>query len=99
MYILVLGWKGRYDDPISLDIIGTYNTEEDASEVLKRYLPPKDGLKEAINNKKEYYKENLFDSPLNFRYSENGNLISYSTDCPADNEYEGETYSIFKVGE
>ena len=77
-----------------------YNNEEDASKVLKRYLPLyKEGLEEAIQNKEEYYQEGAFDYPIYFRYSEKGNLIHFTTGCPADNEYDGDTYNIFKVGE
>ena len=100
MYVLIKGSKGSYDRPIELAIIGQYNNEEDASKVLKRYLPLyKEGLEEAIQNKEEYYQEGAFDYPIYFRYSEKGNLIHFTTGCPADNEYDGDTYNIFKVGE
>ena len=100
MYIVIEGSKGSYDRPIELSMIGCYDNEEDASKVMKRYLPLyKEGLEEAVNNKKEYYQEGAFDYPIYFGYSKSSNLIHFSTGCPADNEYDGETYSIFEVGE
>ena len=100
MYILVEGTKGSYDRPIELAIIGQYDNEENASAVLKRYLPLyKEGLEEAINNKQDHFQKGAFDYPIYFGYSGKGNLIHFTTGCPADNEYDGNTYSIFKIGE
>lgn len=100
MYILVSGTKGSYDRPIELGIEGTYATEEEASEDIMKYVPIyKEGIMEAIQNKEEYYQEGAFDCPIYFGYSEKGNLMHFTTGCPADNEYDGDTYSIFKVGE
>lgn len=100
MYLLIEGSKDSYERPIIISIVGKYNTLEDASEELKSICydyEDKDLIDEAIKNYKKCYENHLG----NYRYlgyTENY-LTYYSTGCPADNEYDGRTYEIFKVGE
>ena len=98
MYILIKGHKGSYDRPIELSIIGKYETETEASQRLMEYIPNyEEDIQLAIQEKKEYYDNGW--SYLSFGYNKDGELTYYSTGCPADNEYDGDTYQIFKIGE
>ena len=100
MYLLIEGSKGSYERPIAISIIGKYNTLEEASEKLKSICynyEDKNLIDEVIKNHKKYY-ENSWGDYRYLDYTENC-LIYYSTGCPSDNEYDGWTCKIFKVGE
>lgn len=100
MYLLIEGSKDSYERPIVISIVGEYNTLEEASEELKSICydyEDEDLIDEAIKNHKKYY-ENSWGAYRYLDYTENC-LTYYSTGCPADNEYDGRSYEIFKVGE
>ena len=100
MYLLIEGSKGSYDRPIILSIVGEYQTLEEASEELKSICydyENEDLIDKAIKNHNTLY-ENEYGDYKYLGYTENY-LTYYSTGCPADNEYDGRTYEIFKVGE
>lgn len=100
MYLLIKGSKDSYERSVVISIIGEYNTLEEASKELKLICydyEDEDSIDEAIKNHKEYY-ENNWGACRYLDYTENL-LTYYSTGCPADNEYGGKTYKIFKVGE
>ena len=94
MYIIVLGDKGSYDRPINLSVMKEkYNTLEEASEGLKKLCPI--GSEEAIKNQKTEYKDK-YGSTYWFGYTD-GLVTYFSSGCPADNEYDGETIQVFRV--
>lgn len=101
MYLLIEGSKGSYDRPIILSIVGEYQTLKEASEELKSicydYEENKSLIDEAIEKHYVLYVNQCGDC----RYLGyiNDYLSYYSTGCPADNEFDGRTYEIFKVGE
>ena len=101
MYLLIEGSKGSYDRPIILSIVGEYQTLEEASEELKSicydYEENKSLIDEVIEKHYVLYVNQCGDYRC-LGYTENY-LSYYSTGCPADNEYDGRTYEIFKVGE
>lgn len=102
MYLLIEGLKDSYERPIVISIVGEYNTLKEASEELKSICYNYDydyenKLDEAIKNHEKCY-ENDCSNYRYLGYTENY-LTYYSTGCPADNEYDGRTYEIFKVGE
>ena len=75
-------------------------TLEEASKELKSICYDYEDealVDEAIKNHKKYY-ENSWGAYRYLGYTENY-LTYYSTGCPMDNEYDGRTYEIFKVGE
>ena len=101
MYLLIEGSKDSYERPIVISIIGEYNTLEEASEELKSICynyEDEDLISEAIKNRKEFYESHWGGHYKYLGYTENY-LTYYSTGCPADNEYDGQSYEIFKVGE
>lgn len=94
MYIIVLGDKGSFDRPINLSIMkGRYDTLEEASLALAKLCPI--GTGEAIKNKKEEFKDE-YGTTYWLGYTK-GLVTYYSSGCPQDNEYDGETYQIFKI--
>lgn len=100
MYLLMEGSKDSYERPIILSIVGEYKTLEEASKELKSICydyEDENKINEVINNHYTLY-ENEYG---NYRYLgyTNNYLTYYSTGCPMDNEYDGRTYEIFKVGE
>ena len=102
MYLLIEGSKDSYERPIVISIVGEYNTLNEASEELKSICYNYDydyenKLDEAIKNHEECYKNDCGDYRY-LGYTKNY-LTYYSTGCPADNEYDGRSYEIFKVGE
>ena len=102
MFLLIEGSKDSYERPIVISIVGEYKTLEEASKELKSICYNYDydyenKLDEAIKNHKKYYKNDYGDYRY-LDYTENY-LTYYSTGCPADNEYDGRSYEIFKVGE
>ena len=101
MYLLIEGSKGSYDRPIILSIIGEYQTLEEASEELKSicydyHEKEKHLIDEAIKSHNALYENQYGD--YNYLGYINDYLSYYSTGCPADNEFDGRTYEIFKVG-
>ena len=101
MYLLIEGSKGSYERPIIISIVGEYHTLEEASEELKSICydyEDEDLIDEAIKNHKEFYESHWGGYYKYLGYTENY-LTYYSTGCPADNEYDGRSYEIFKVGE
>jgi len=101
MYLLIEGSKDSYDRPIILSIVGEYQTLEKASEELKSICYDYEGEKglidEAIKSHNTLYENQC--GNYNYLGYINGYLSYYSTGCPADNEFDGRTYEIFKVGE
>lgn len=101
MYILIKGSKDSYDRSIDIDILAAYNEKQDIVQALIDeidYCEGDEGLSQAIDDKKECYITE-WGRYKYLGYDTDGDLIYYSTGCPSDNEYCGNTYKIFKVGE
>lgn len=94
LYILVCGDKGRYDRPIDLDIIDTFTSLQQASLKLQQYIYQDPLMQSAIEQ--QLKSVTIDDTNYYLDYTDNY-LTYYSTGCPSDNEYDGETCKIFKI--
>lgn len=94
-YILISGDKGRYDRAIELCIVGIYDTLQEASDYLiEHYIYRDEKIMQAIKDYQKYVEIHYDSYYLNYT----DNLLTYySTGCPIDNEYGGETYQIFSL--
>lgn len=95
-YILISGDKGSYDRPIELNIIKIFDNLKEASDYLINYcVYPDEKIKYAIKEKQQRVEVNYnYYYYLNYT---NDLLTYYSTGCPTDNEYDGETEQIFEI--
>lgn len=95
-YVLIRGSKGRYDRPIILEIEDKFSNLKDASDYLINHcIVTNIDVKDAITQCQTFI-EDRYGNIHNFNYTDNL-LTYYSTGCPSDNEYEGETYKIFNL--